>query len=160
MIGLRTEVSLWAAALIAALAAVRWSSDLRVSDPVGDVIPSAPAAPKRAASDTIVVGARAVVAANPFRLARRPSAVPYASESEPGARSEQATPKPDLQLTGILGGPPWQAVLNGFPGHDGSVVAREGQTVEGFVICRITRDTVVVEGVDTTYVLTVRRAWR
>jgi hypothetical protein len=154
------ELSLWGAALLAGVAAFRWSTAVPFYAPVERVIPPAPGAPKTKGPDTLIASARGIVAANPFRLERRPTAIPYGSETEPDGRYESVPPKPDLLLTGVLGGPPWQAVLTGVPGHDGSVVVREGESIDVFVVSRVTRDTVVVQGADTTYVLTVRTPWR
>jgi len=102
-----------------------------------------------------------VIGSDPFRIDRRPSSVPFA----PGALVSETfepsrAPTLDLVLAGILGGPPWQAVLRGVPGRDGSVVVREGETLEDLSITRVDRDSVVVQGADTSWVLTVSRQWR
>jgi len=61
-------------------------------------------------------------------------------------------------LSGVFG-PPWQAVLEGIPGKQGSVVVRVGDVFGELRIRSIRRDTVVVQGADTTWKLTVRRTW-
>jgi hypothetical protein len=68
-----------------------------------------------------------------------------------------APPKPPLQLRGVIGGPPWDAVLEGVPGRQAGVVVRLGDHVGGLGIVALKRDTVVVEGFDTTWTLTMRR---
>jgi hypothetical protein len=68
-----------------------------------------------------------------------------------------APPKPPLQLRGVIGGPPWDAVLEGVPGRQAGVVVRLGDHVGGLGIVALKRDTVVVEGFDTTWTLTIRR---
>jgi hypothetical protein len=67
--------------------------------------------------------------------------------------------KPQLVLRGVLGGPPWDALIEGVPGREGAVVLRAGETSAGLTLRRIGRDTVVVTGYDTTWKLTVRRPW-
>jgi hypothetical protein len=62
-------------------------------------------------------------------------------------------------LRGIIGGPPWSAILEGIPGREGSVVLRRGDTIAALRVRAVRRDTVVVEGADTTWRLTVKRTW-
>lgn len=49
-----------------------------------------------------------------------------------------------LRLNGILGGPPWSAVITGFPSHPGAVLVSPGDTVNGFVLVRVVRDTALL----------------
>ena len=65
--------------------------------------------------------------------------------------------KPKLILRGVLGGPPWDALIDGVPGHDGALVVRVGQTVAGFTVRAVRRDTVFIRGFDTTWALTLGR---
>jgi hypothetical protein len=96
---------------------------------------------------------------NLFRLAREPSSVPFES-SATMSPSPLAPPaqRPPLVLAGIVGGPPWEALLEGIPGREGSVVARTGEEIAGFVLVRVDRRGVTLRGHDTTMVLAVRRA--
>ena len=66
-------------------------------------------------------------------------------------------PRRPLVLRGLLGGPPWNAVLEGLPGHEGAVVMRLGETLAGLRVRAVLRDTVFVQGTDTSWKLTVRR---
>jgi hypothetical protein len=66
-------------------------------------------------------------------------------------------PKPRLVLRGILGGPPWDALIEGIPGREGSAVVRTGDKLAGLLIRSVRRDTVVVRGADTTWKLTMGR---
>ena len=102
--------------------------------------------------------ASSIVARDPFRLERRPSTVAFGVL--PVAPTAPADPsrRPRLILSGIFG-PPWQAVLEGIPGREGSVVARVGDVFGELRIRSIRRDTVVVQGADTTWKLTVRHVW-
>jgi hypothetical protein len=100
---------------------------------------------------------------DPFRLTREPSAVAYTTEPD-GAPLPAPRPRPPIMLSGIVG-PPWAALLEGIPGHEGTYLARIGDTVARapsalLIIRSITHDTVVVRGADTTWRLTVRRVWR
>lgn len=103
--------------------------------------------------DAAVLGraADSVSVADPFRLARRPPRVAFGT-TLPNA----PPPRPRLQLAldGIVGGPPWRAVLEGVPMHDGSTVVAAGDTIGGLTVRSIRRDTVVVWGMDTTWTLT------
>lgn len=94
---------------------------------------------------------------NPFRFARRPAAIPFGAEAPP---APQAPHRPELRLLGTIGGPPWQALLAGIPGRAGGTIVSQGQEIEGLRMRRITRDSLVVEGSDTTWRLGVRTLWQ
>lgn len=109
-------------------------------------------------ADTLMRAANVATDADLFRSARRPSPVAYRPELE-GAPPPPRPPRPALQVTGMVGGPPWEAVLEGVPNRDGSVLVHSGDTLSGLRIRAVHRDTVIIEGLDTTWRLTVRRAW-
>jgi hypothetical protein len=69
-------------------------------------------------------------------------------------------PKPSLILVGLISGEDATAVLEGLPGIEGSRVLRLGDVVSGLRITRIAENHVVVVGMDTVWVLTVREPWR
>jgi hypothetical protein len=77
-----------------------------------------------------------------------------------GAPPPMLPPKPALRLRGILGGPPWDVLIEGVPGREGAVVARVGQTLGGVTIRAVHRDTVIVRGMDTTWKLTIVNSWQ
>jgi hypothetical protein len=62
-------------------------------------------------------------------------------------------------LTGIVWGRDPAAVLEGVPGVDGARLVRSGEELAGFRVRRITAQTVTVTGMDTTWVLEVRKPW-
>lgn len=68
-----------------------------------------------------------------------------------------APPKPALVLRGILGGPPWNAILGGIPGRDGDVVVRQGDSLSGLRVRTVKPTGIVVRGMDTTWTLTLAR---
>ena len=101
-----------------------------------------------------------VVARDPFRLDRRPADVRF--DPDPAPPKPAAPPRPTVAppvLRGVTG-PPWRAILEGVPGHDRPHDARVGSVFGALVVARIGRDTVVIETPDTSFTLTVRRAWR
>jgi hypothetical protein len=67
--------------------------------------------------------------------------------------------KPSLSLSGIVGGPPWVALLDGVPGRDGSMVLHAGDSIGGLKARAITSTTATISGFDTTWKLTVKRPW-
>lgn len=160
----RRELATWGAAvLLLGSAAGAWRLG---SGPAPDSAPAIPAAPSlvaRIAPESLAAVATRVVEGDPFRLERRPAAVAFdpALEGMPAPPPPPPKPpKPALTLAGVLGGPPWEALLEGIPGRDGSVVVRQGDRVGALTIRAVRRDTVIVRGMDTTWTLTVRRAWR
>jgi hypothetical protein len=95
-----------------------------------------------------------IVEGNVFRRDRSPA--------EPMAQSLLPIPKPVLQrphleLRGLMGGPPWEVLLEGMPGHQSSVLMRVGQSIGGIKLTAVTTGTVVLRGADTVWHLTLRK---
>jgi hypothetical protein len=97
-----------------------------------------------------------LVARDPFRPSHRPASVAFDPNPAPPT---PPPPKPSLLVTGILWGREPSAVLEGLPGVDGARLMRVGEHVAGFRIRRITPKQVTVTGMDTTWVLDVRKVW-
>ncbi len=149
-----------AAAVLAAIAAL----------PVGvRVLQPWPPPPSRGAAPAeafVGVGASRVdsldevlIARDPFRASRRPAAVPFDPNPAPPVPAEPPPPKPALAITGIVWGGQPSAVLEGLPGAEGARLVRVGEVIAGFRIRRITAREVTVTGMDTTWVLAVRKPW-
>lgn len=162
MIGRRVEIGLWIVALSLAMVAVVRARRVGTIEPVGmsQSALSAPRADVRERPELLLAAAEVVVANDPFRLERRPSPVSYSPAMEGAPPPPPRPPRPALAVSGIVGGPPWEALLEGLPGRQGSVLVRRGDTVGGLRIHSITRDTVRITGMDTTWKLAVRRAWQ
>lgn len=153
------EPGVWVAALLLLGAAV-WSY-ARPAVPVAAVSRIASAQGRSswiAPAESARVWAGAAAAGNPFRFDHRPASVRYGTAPAPD--SVPAVQRPTLTLLGTIGGPPWQAIVAGFPGRAGSVVLRSGQDIDGFRVQSITRDGARITGMDTAWSLTVRRAWQ
>lgn len=97
---------------------------------------------------------------NAFRLDRTPSRTRFlpwpAAEQSPVDQAPRAV-VPTLTLVGILSGTPTQVLVEGIPGHERGLLLRRGESVAGFLLLRISGDTVVVEGMDTSWVFTHTR---
>lgn len=107
-------------------------------------------------ADVLQRAADSLVANDVFRIERKPSKVAFGAP-QPNT-VPPAPPKPIIQLVlgGVMGGPPWRAVLSGVPGRDGSVVVATGDTLGGLKVKSVRPDVVIVQGPDTTWTLTVR----
>ena len=92
----------------------------------------------------------------PFRPDGSPSPIAYDPARVDHPVDAYAPPKPGLVLTGVLEGPLPAAVLNGVPGHEGSVLFAVGESLAGLKLRSIKGGTVTITGMDTTWVLTVR----
>jgi hypothetical protein len=66
--------------------------------------------------------------------------------------------RPVFALKAIVGGPPWQAIVDGIPGQPSGTIVSNGMTIGKLTIRGVTRDSVVIQGPDTTWVLTFRRS--
>lgn len=75
-----------------------------------------------------------------------------------GTPQAAAPAKPRLVLVGIIGGPPWTAIVDGLPGHDGGYVVSAGESIEGLTVRSVRRDGATVSGMDTIWTLRVRGA--
>jgi hypothetical protein len=62
-----------------------------------------------------------------------------------------------LLLRGLIGGPPWTAVVEGIPGREQGIVLRAGDTVAGLTVRDVRAAEVIVRGMDTTWTLRLRR---
>jgi hypothetical protein len=101
-----------------------------------------------------------VTDADPFRVDRHPTDVPF-RPLQPGPAATAPPPvRPVLTLSGIVGGPPWAAVITGVPGHPESVVVHAGDTVGGLRIRVVTASNLVVSGTDTVWRLRIQHPWR
>jgi hypothetical protein len=104
-----------------------------------------------------------VVSNDPFRLGNHASAVRYDPSSDRdaagvgGAGLTMPAPHPVLVLKAIAGGPPWQAVIDGIPGQPPGIVAQPGMRFDKLVVRAVTRDSVVIQGSDTIWVLSFRK---
>ena len=159
------EALLWAAALALSLAA--WSR-LRHAVPPAAPVPAAAslAAPppvRRVPAGVVAAAGEVVRRGNPFRLDRAPAPVRFAATPAPGMGMvpppPPQPPRAPLVLAGVIG-PPWQALIEGIPGHSGAVVVRAGDRVEDLRVLSITRDRAVIQGADTTWRLTLKRTWQ
>lgn len=110
-------------------------------------------------SDSLTTLVDRIVDADMFRLARRPSSVAFGATGDGAPAPAPAPPKPPLALSGVIGGPPWTGLLDGVPGHDHSVLVRPGDTLAGLRVRSVTKNRVVIGGLDTTWQLTVRDPW-
>jgi hypothetical protein len=93
----------------------------------------------------------------PFRADGRPAPVAYDPTRAASPMPSYGAPKPGLVLTGLVGGPASLALLEGIPGREGPVLLAVGDTIAGLKIRRIKEGHVTVTGMDTTWVLAVRR---
>ena len=160
----RVELLATALAIVfSGIAVLRWHHAL-------DGVSSAEALPPISSStrsvtlvneDSVADAARTVVESDPFRLSNAPASVAY-SPAQDGGLGAPATPvvvrvRPTLSLKGIIGGPPWQAIVDGIPGQPLGAIVRPGMAFDKLVIRSISRDTVLVQGPDTSWKLTLGR---
>lgn len=106
--------------------------------------------------------ADATIDADPFRLSNEAPSVRYTNggSSPQGAAAPPARPKParpQLVLRGVLGGPPWTAIIDGLPGANAPTVVRVGDRASGLTVREIRFSAVVVAGTDTTWRLLLSR---
>lgn len=101
----------------------------------------------------------AIVGHDPFRLSRSAAAIAYSLVPPEAVYIEPPPPKPQLVLTGIIWGDEPSAIVEGLPGVEGARLLRAGEASGGVRVRRITRQNVSLVGMDTTWVLEVRKPW-
>ena len=160
----RIEMLLWLTGVIALACALAGSLyAVPAGAAVRDGLPASVALAMRVPAESLTAAAERIATSNPFRLDRRPAAVAFSSVLEGMPLPPPPPPKPaqpSLSLAGILGGPPWEALIDGIPGRDGSVLVRRGQRFSGLTVRSVSRDTVVIAGQDTVWRLTLRKTWQ
>jgi hypothetical protein len=103
---------------------------------------------------------RVAVGRDLFRLTRAPAPVRYDAARGAVPMESNAPPKPTLALVGLVVGGEPTAVIEGWPGLDGSRVVRVGDQVSGIRVAAIAPDHVKLVGMDTVWVLKVREPWK
>lgn len=130
----------------------------------GSRSPNVPSLATIASADSLDTLVDVIRDGDVFRLARRPSNTAFEAKS-PLSASVQQNPPPQptihapLLLKAIVGGPPWQAVIDGIPGQPAGTLVRSGDKYEKIVVRSIGRDTVVIQSPDSTFRLVMRSAW-
>jgi hypothetical protein len=143
-----------------AIAAARWRA-ASIPPPSIDIVP--PALHRRAVTmlldeDSLAAAADLVTSGDPFRVANAPTSVAFSPRTEGGQPAEATPPRaphPLLVLRAIVGGPPWQAIVDGIPGQPPGTIVNTGMVISDLRIRAVLRDTVVVQGSDTTWKLTL-----
>jgi hypothetical protein len=164
MTALRIERTLWLAALLAlaagAIEARHRSAQLwaAASPTLLSVVAVVPARP---APDALESAVEEITENNLFRPERASAEQHKSAQPEmPMAMPQPPSSKPHLVLRGVLGGPPWDAIIEGIPGREGSAVLRTGQSLGGITVRAVRRDTAYARGFDTTWVLPLARSWQ
>jgi hypothetical protein len=149
-----------ASLLLIPVARRRWLGAIPQSRAARAVIPRLSSMSTRPVDDSLAAAEALVVDNDPFRLANHPASVSYdprAGDGPQGAELGPLSVRPVFVLKAIVGGPPWQAVVEGFPGQAASVVVRTGERFDKLAVRSVTRDSVIVQAPDTTWVLTFRK---
>ncbi|MEP6493401.1 MAG: hypothetical protein ABJF01_12030 [bacterium] len=146
---------------LAGVAGVRW----RAAVPVQNSVPASVVPLRRVTAlvgdDSLAAAEDVVVTNDPFRLSNSAPTVRYDPATDgtgPGGVVAAPAPlRPVLVLKAIVGGPPWEAVIDGFPGHPDGTIAQQGSRFDKLVVRAVTRDSVIVQAPDTSWVLSFRR---
>ncbi len=158
------ERMLWSGALIAAAGTALMFAPPEMPDLENVQLEALLRSPARADTRALVQQAAELMSGNPFRLNRRPVDLALVADdpdqtSMMDALPPPPPPRPIPVVTGVIGGPHWEALVEGIPGEEGSVLLRAGDAAGEFRAVRISRDTVIMETADTVYVLVPRRPW-
>lgn len=156
-------IGLWALTLLViGIGVWRSRSALDIVALTKPTLGPAPMVAPVADADSLASLADRLTQSDPFRTARRPSDVAYdptrSGDAHPAAVHAAPT-IPTLTIAGIVGGPPWTALMNGVPGRDGSASVRAGDTIAGTRVIAVARTSVTLSMADTTWRLTLHAPW-
>jgi hypothetical protein len=157
------EIIAWAVAVMSVVSAVwAWVNSIPVAHVETGFIPPAPEASRHIDVKTILSASAVLRDRDPFRVERAPTSVRFGAApvtpSEPAVETRPERPK--LVLAGIVGGPPWMALVEGVPGREGGVILVQGETMNGIRLDRLWSDSAALSDSDTTWVLSPKRVWR
>ncbi len=149
------------AVLLVAIAAPLAVSAVLLAAPVipDPVLPPRRAlpAPSRLPAEPTATSLERGLARPLFRRTRKPARLAFDPDRAAGeVAMEPSAPRPQLSLSGIVWSPRPIAVLEGLPNITGSTVMRTGDRTAGVWVKRIGRESVTLEGFDTTWVLKLR----
>lgn len=134
-----------------------------VAHPVRVTLPQPERTLVKGSKETARVGwdsiAILLVSRDPFRPDRHPAPVAFSPAPAEASDVESQPPKPSLLVSGIVWSSEPSAVVEGLPGVEGGKLMRPGETANGITLRRMTRDHVVLSGLDTTWVLFMRKPW-
>ncbi len=154
--------TLWTVTAISTTVAVRgWREATRADRAFAALIQGDVLSPTLTPPGSLREAASALVAKDPFRFDRHPASVPFRTDLQGAAPPPPPKPpRPALALSGIVGGPPWEALVDGIPGRDGAVLVRKGDVIGELRVRSVGPDSVVIQGADTTWRLGVRKPWQ
>ena len=158
----RIEVATWALTIVLLAVSARVAV-LPIPVPENGTMPLPMRQPSARTGQSLRDAAQEVADADPFRLSRQASQVGFAARADVAPKPATVSPevrRPTLVLRGIAGGPPWEALLDGLPSRDGTVLVRAGDKIGDVRIVGISKDTVIIRGMDTTWRLALGRTWR
>jgi hypothetical protein len=139
------------------VAARRWHGALPARPAPAPAFGAAPAILPLPEEDSLAAARDVGTQKDPFRLSRMPATVPFTRAGPSGIPAATPTFRPTLVLKGIVGGPPWQAVIDGLPGQPAGTVVKAGSVFDKLTVRSVTRDTVVVQSPDSTWRLTLTK---
>lgn len=144
------------------VAVYRWTHALpRVAERSAAIGSAADAPLGRDDTDSTFAELEATIVSNDaFRLANAPASVRFdpAAEVRIGTLpSGSPAARPTLTLKAIVGGPPWLGVVDGIPGQPPGTIVSDGSAFEKLTVRSVTRDSIIIQGPDTAWVLSFRR---
>jgi hypothetical protein len=156
-------VALWLASIALGAATVRAVATSVRMDPVPiATVAAAPGVPSLPDRALLQEQADSLRQRNPFRIERSPTSQPYGAPetAAPPQVEVPAQPLPALRVGGIVGGPPWKALIEGIPGRESGLLLAAGEEWNGYRLVWVRGDSVMVITPDTTWILALKKAWR
>jgi hypothetical protein len=155
------KIERWLAVLAVLLCLTTWQRWRAALPPLGEnqTLPPVRRATAAIPTESLEVYLETIAGNDPFRLSNRPADVRFDSRGDVVAVAPVAAvaSRPQLVVKGIVGGPPWQAIVDGLPGQPPGTIVAPGTKFDQLVVRTVSRDSVIVQGPDTTWKLTLNR---
>jgi hypothetical protein len=155
------SVLLAASLCLSGLAGLRWHTAAPITTSSPSAVMALRTAPSPPSGDSLTEAEDLIATNDPFRLSNSAPTVRYdpANDGVNVSNGNVAlpAPRPTLVLRAIVGGPPWRAVIDGIPGQPAGAIVEQGNKFDKLVVGAVTRDSVVVKGSDTSWVLSFRK---
>jgi hypothetical protein len=155
----RLALPVLACAGLTAFGVVRWDTAVPAPATAGVALTTMPRVHTQPSDEELANAEATIVDNDPFRLSNSPSAVRFAPDevSAPAGAAPPPPIRPVLILKAIVGGPPWQAIVDGLPGRTAGTLVRAGDAFDKLTTRAVTRDSVIIQGPDTMWVLSFRK---
>ena len=158
--GMRYSIAAVTCGVLIASGLVRWRAAVPRVDRLPETVAALSGSIDPPTDSMLATAEEFIVSNDPFRLSNKPPTIRFNANNDAvgGAIGASALVlRPNLTLKAIVGGPPWQAIVDGLPGVTPGTMLESGAVFDKLTVRAVTRDSVIIQGPDTAWVLSFRK---